>query len=153
MDKESQIYIRICSVILIVFGIFYLGVLVYISIKFLRPELYHLNTTRFRWIAVGHIALVFIVFGLIIISFLYAGIGVFRLKSKARKIAFWVSGINFLSFVSTNYEWRANITRVLLLFATLLVYYCLSKKPIREHFINAESRTTLDQKSGAGLNF
>ena len=65
MEKEHQICIRICSVILIVFGVFYLAVLAYISIKFLRPELDHLNTTNFKWIAVGHIALVYIIFGLI----------------------------------------------------------------------------------------
>jgi hypothetical protein len=143
MDKESQINIRICSAILVVFEVCYVGVLVYISIKFLRTELYHLKTTSFSWIAVGHIALVFIIFGLIIISFLYAGVGLLSLKRKARKVALWVTAISFFSFVSTNYEWRANVTRFLLLSATLLVYYCLLKKPIREHFINAESRTKL----------
>lgn len=131
--------------ILISFGAFYFGALVYISIKFLRPELYHLNTTSFRWIAIGHIALVFLIFSLIVITFLYLGIGVFRLKMKARKIALWVTGINFLCIVSTNYEWRANVTRVLLLSATFLVYYCLLKKSIRDNFLDAESRPTIDQ--------
>jgi hypothetical protein len=140
MDKKSQVCIRICSTILISFGIFYLAVLVCISINFLRPELYHFNTTKFRWIAIGHIAWIFLVFGLIIISFLYSGIGVFRLKMKARKIALWVTGINFLSVIPTNYEWRANVTRVLLLSATFFVYYCLLKKTVRGDFINAKSR-------------
>ena len=121
---------------------FYLAVLAYISIKFLRPELDHLNTTNFRWIAVGHIALVYIIFGLIFISFFYAGIGVLRLKRKARKIALWVTGINFLSFFSTNYEWRANVIRILLVLATFVVYYYLLKKPIKEQFVNGESGTS-----------
>ena len=145
MDKKSQVYIRICSMILISFGVFYFGVLVYISIKFLRPELYHLNTTNFRWLAIGHIAGIFLVFGLIIISFLYSGIGVFRLKMKARKIALWVTGINFLSVISTNYEWRANVTRVLLLSATFFVYYCILKKTVRGDFINTGNRPTTEQ--------
>ena len=95
-----------------------------------------MNATNFRWIALGHIFLVYVVFGLILFSFVYAGMGVLKFKSKARKIALWATGVNVLSFVSTNYGWRANITRILLISASIIIYYFLFKKPIKEQFNN-----------------
>ena len=39
-----------------------------------------------------------------------------------------------LSFFSPNYEWRANVTRFILLLASIVVYYYLLRKSIKEQF-------------------
>jgi len=134
LKKEPRIYVKVCSMILVAFSLFYLTVLIYISVKFLKPELAHLNIDEFKWIAIGHIFFVYMIFGLIFFSFMYAGIGILSLKRKARKIALWATGVNFLSLLPSNYEWRANVTRILLILASLVIYYCLLKKSIRAQF-------------------
>ena len=134
MGEKNRKYTKLCSTILICFGAFYLMILIYISIKFLAPEYTYLSSNNFTWIAILRILLTYVVFSSICFLFIYSGIGVLKLKKKARSIALWVTCINLLSLFSPNYKWQANVTRIILIIASLVVYYFLLKKPVKELF-------------------
>lgn len=131
-NSEKKLAIKVCSILLIGFAAYYTFSLWHIIVNVASPRLSHLKSLDKAWLAYVQISIIIFGFGAIIVLFLYSGIKIVRYSERFRKIAIFLTALNFTILYSFMYS--INFIKITIIIMSIIVYFILLNKKIKSKF-------------------